>query len=131
MKHAFEPVMRSPSCFNLRAPYDIFIPAQNKCIIFTDVPVQLPSSCIGIISPCYEWKLDEHLDVVTEVLDSRRFTSMRVVEWNHTFRPMLIKRGRTIAMLAVVERSAPGLWPCGTLQHYCCCCCCCCYYYYY
>jgi hypothetical protein len=74
MKHAFIPVVRSPACYNLRAPYDVFIPGMNKTIVSKEVLVQLPISCIEIISPRHEWKFAERLHVITEIIDSRRWT---------------------------------------------------------
>jgi hypothetical protein len=117
IKFALEPIVLSPACYALRAPYNVWILPHTKIKISTEVLVSLPISSIGIITPCHDWKLDEHVDAVTTIIDSRRWTCMEVVVWNHTIRPLKIKRGQTIAMLSVVGRYVQGPWPCGTLQH--------------
>jgi hypothetical protein len=112
VRHAYVPVVRSPGCYSLRAPYDMVISPHTKAMVSTEVLVQLHSYCLGIISPCHDWRFGEHLDIVTEVLATRRFTCLRVVVWNHTSRPLRIPRGRTEGMLSLVGRYEQGPWPC-------------------
>jgi hypothetical protein len=64
IKHAYVPVVRSPACYTLQAPYDVFIPAVSKSMVSTEILVKLPIDTLGLISACADWKLSEHLDII-------------------------------------------------------------------
>jgi dUTPase len=107
----------APGSYHLRAPYDITISPYTKAIVSTEVLAQLPSDCRGIISSSHNWRFGELLDIVPEVIVTRRWTCLRVIIWNHTSRPLQLSRGRNIALLTLVQGYQQGEWPCDTLQH--------------
>jgi hypothetical protein len=49
VRHAFVPVVGSPGCYHLKAPYDVISP-HMKAMVPTEVLAQLPGDCLGIIS---------------------------------------------------------------------------------
>jgi dUTPase len=70
--------------YDLRSMHDVLIHPNDKDEVQTDLWLQLPERCVGLIAPCADWGLWERLGVVHDIIDKTRCENLSMVIWNHT-----------------------------------------------
>jgi dUTP pyrophosphatase len=63
--YAFAPSKKSEYAagYDLSSAYDIILPAHGKCLIKTDLQIQLPNNCYGRIAPRSGLAWRNHIDI--------------------------------------------------------------------
>ncbi|XP_045623946.1 deoxyuridine 5'-triphosphate nucleotidohydrolase, mitochondrial [Procambarus clarkii] len=104
-KNAYAPSRGSKLAagYDLCSAYDVTVPAQGKCLIKTDIQVELPENCYGRVAPRSGLAWKNHIDVGAGVIDGDYRGNVGVVLFNHAKVDFHVKKGDRIAQL-ICER---------------------------
>lgn len=96
---AFEPMRGSTKAagLDLSSAYEYTVPARGRCLLQTDLRVQLPSNTYGRVAARSGLALKHGIDVGAGVVDEDYRGLLSVLLFNHTDTDFKINRGDRIA----------------------------------
>lgn len=97
------------------AGYDLYsnsvnvVPARGKCLIFTDIMLQIPHGYYGRIAPRSGLASKFGIDIGGGVVDSDYRGNIGVIIFNHSDTPYFIKKHDKIAQIIITKIITPEL----------------------
>lgn len=85
------------------------IPPRGRCLVKTDIVLEIPNGYYGRIAPRSGLALKHGLDVGAGVIDSDYRGAIGVVLFNHTDDPYFITKGNKIAQIIIIPIITPEL----------------------
>ncbi|XP_044740068.1 deoxyuridine 5'-triphosphate nucleotidohydrolase-like [Chrysoperla carnea] len=85
--------------YDLRAAYDGLVSAHGREIFAIDIQIKLPHGCYGCIVPRSGLAFKNGIDVGAGVVDEDYRGNLKVVLFNHSDTPFIIKKSDRIVQL--------------------------------
>ncbi|AKN80739.1 dUTPase [Diatraea saccharalis granulovirus] len=100
-KYAFRPSRGSEKAagVDLKSAHDYLVPRKGRCLISTDLRIELPPGCYGRVAPRSGLALKEFLTVGGGVIDEDYRGVLSVILFNHSNEDYFVRRGDKIAQL--------------------------------
>jgi len=88
----------------------------GKCLVETDIRVELPPGTYGRIAPRSGIAVRCHVDIAAGVVDPDYTGNVRILVFNHSRDKFIIRRGDRIAQLLCEKIVCPELEYCETIE---------------
>ena len=89
---------------DLYSAYEYDVPSHERCLVKTDIQLEIPTGCYGRIAPTSTLAYQDFIDIGAGVVDPDYRGNIGVLVFNFGKKPFKIEKGKRIAQI-IFERA--------------------------